>query len=392
MSRLVLLLALVAAGLLAIRTSVLMLAPALLWSFSLPGPSPAADGETKGEPPLTDIKKLTVFAAAALAAVILASCDTGGGATTTPAPAPPPSPAPSPLSWVELPEEIVVGRGLAETFVARLSEAVEGATYEVTSSGGAATVEGESPEPGVFEGTVTGVEAGEVTLTLTASHAGYETATGEIGVVVEDLFDLEFWRQMVFGAFACPTGAESLCVETGSVEERTVQVFPGRPDFVIVTGAEDDPWNDEFSESQVEEIEDAIRDTWEQLTGRRFTQTIRVSDTPARQEGWIDLWAANDLYTAPADPLCGSLDTEAGAPQGTVIFNASLQGCPTPRRLTMLLLGSALGFFLVESPGHALSLSFAVAGFSEIERYHARLAFALGRGAPYTDNPRADSE
>lgn len=152
---------------------------------------------------------MTPRALAVLTAVVLASCGDGGGTTSTPAPvAPAPPPPPSPLSWVELPEEIVLGMWARETFVARLSEAVEGATYEITSSGAAATVEGESPEPGVFKGTVTGVEAGEVTLTLTASHPGYETATGEIGVVVEDLlagfepelFDLEFWRQMVFNA------------------------------------------------------------------------------------------------------------------------------------------------------------------------------------------------
>lgn len=344
---------------------------------------------------MTDIKKLTVFAAAALAAVVFASCDNGGGTTTTPAPAPapPPPPAPSPLSWAELPEEIVVGRGLAETFVARLSEAVEGATYEVTSSGAAATVEGESPEPGVFEGTVTGVEAGEVKLTLTASHAGYETATGEIGVVVEDLFDLEFWRQMVFGAFVCPTGDEPPCPQfTGlSVEERTVRVFPGPPDFVLVSGFADDRAR-EFSESQIEEIEDAIRDAWEQLTGRRFTQTIRVSDTPAKQEGWIDVWAVNNRF---ADNFCGANGAPSGAPQGTVYFNAeeaAAEGRCSSRSLTLYLVALALGFHPVESPDHALSSSLAADDFSEIERYHARLAFALGRGAPYTDDPLADLE
>ena len=83
-----------------------------------------------------------------------------------------------------------------------------------------------------------------MTLTLTASHPGYETATGEIEVVVEDLlagfdpelFDLEFWRQMVFDALICsPGSSEPTCAQHRGlpVWERTVQVYPGRPDFVI---------------------------------------------------------------------------------------------------------------------------------------------------------------
>ena len=345
-------------------------------------------------------------ALAALAALVVASCGGGGGTTTTPAPAAPaPPPPPSPLSWAELPEAITVGRWTAQTFVARLSEAVEGATYEITSSGSAATVEGESPEPGVFEGTVTGVEAGEVTLTLTASHPGYETATAEIGVVVEDLlagfepelFDLEFWRQMVFDALVCPTGGtRPVCGSHRglSVEERTVQVYAGRPDFLIYTPVvgedEDGAWGGAFSDSQIEEIEDGIRDAWEQLTGLPFTQTIRVSATPANREGWIDLWAVADSY---AEGVCSGAVSDAGAPLGTAVLNAEAMedgSCP-PRNVVLYVVGSVLGFSQVEPiPEHAMSFMRDADSFSEVERYHARLAFALGRGAPYTDDPLAE--
>lgn len=347
-------------------------------------------------------------ALAALAAVVLASCGDGGGTTTTPASAAPaPPPPPSPLAWAELPEAITVGRWTAETFVARLSEAVEGATYEITSSGSAATVEGESPEPGVFEGTVTGVEAGEVTLTLTASHPGYETATGEIGVVVEDLlagfdpelFDLEFWRQMVFNALICPTGREppGQCAENHAglpVEERTAQVYSGRPDFVIHTPVpgedEDGVWGGAFSESQIEEIKDGIRDAWEQLTGLPFTQTIRVSATPAAQEGWIDVWAVSEHYR---EGFCSGLGSQAGAPQGTAVLNAEAMEdgrCP-PRSMILHTVGNALGFYQVAAiPDLLMSFLLEADDFSETERYHARLAFALGRGAPYTDDPLAE--
>ncbi len=342
-----------------------------------------------------------------LATVLLLGCGADSTPPTTPAPAPaPPPPPPSPLSWAELPEEITVGRWTAETFVARLSEAVEGATYAITSSGAAATVEGESPEPGVFEGTVTGVEAGEVTLTLTASHPGYETATGEIEVVVQnllagfdpELFDLEFWRQMVFNALICPTGREppGQCAENHAglpVEERTAQVYSGRPDFVIHTPVpgenEDGVWGGAFSESQIEEIEDGIRDAWEQLTGLPFTQTIRVSGTPMGREGWIDVWAVTDNY---GERFCSGLATHVGALRGTVILNAEGMEdgrCPG-RSMILHMVGNALGFHQVEaSPGHTMSFVLDADDFSEMERYHARLAFALGRGAPYTDDPLA---
>ncbi len=342
-----------------------------------------------------------------LATVLLLGCGADSTPPTTPAPAPaPPPPPPSPLSWAELPEEITVGRWAAETFVARLSEAVEGATYAITSSGAAATVEGESPEPGVFQGTVTGVEAGEVTLTLTASHPGYETATGEIEVVVEnllagfdpELFDLEFWRQMVFDALVCPTGSEHLCRANAglSVEERTVAAYSGRPDFVIhtpvVAGDGDEAWGAAFSESQIREIEDGIRDVWEQLTGLPFTQTIRVSATPVEKEGWIDVWAVNDNITKGN---CGGLISIPGAPQGTVVFDAEAMEdgrCPA-RSVVLSLLGNALGFHQVDAiPEHAMAYLLEADDFSETERYHARLAFALGRGAPYTDDPLAELE
>ena len=345
------------------------------------------------------MKRLTTT----LATVLLLGCGGGSDPPTTPAPAPAPPP-PAPLSWAELPGEITVGRWTAETFVARLSEAVERATYEITSSGAAAVVEGESPEPGVFEGTVTGVETGEVTLTLTASHPGYETATGEIEVVVEDLlagfdpelFDLEFWRQMVFDAFLCPTGGTSpVCGSHRglSVEERTVQVYAGRPDFLIYTPVvgedEDGVWGGAFSERQIEEIEDGIRDAWKQLTGLPFTQTIRVSAIPAAQEGWIDLWAVTDNYAGRA---CSGLGSDVGAPQGTAVLNAEAMEdgrCP-PRSVVLQAVGSAVGFFqVVNSPDFLMSFLLEADDFSETEQYHARLAFALGRGAPYTDDPLA---
>ncbi len=58
--------------------------------------------------------------------------------------------------------------------------------------------------------------------------------------------------------------------------------------------------------------------------------------------------------------------------------------------MLLTLLGNTLGSYQVEaSPDHAMAYLLEVEDFSETERYHARLAFALGRGAPYTDDPRA---
>ena len=66
--------------------------------------------------------------------------------------------------------------GETETFNATLTAAVD-ANYTIAASTGAVEVSGEALRAGGFRGSVTGVEAGEVEVTVTASQPSSPTVT-----------------------------------------------------------------------------------------------------------------------------------------------------------------------------------------------------------------------
>ena len=150
-------------------------------------------------------KRTRILAAGPVFATALsllhAGCGGDGGAPAAP-PAPPP---PQPLGWSNLPGEITVQVAETATFTATLTAAVD-ATYTISANSEAVEVSGEAVRAGVFQGSVTGVEAGEAEITVTASHTGYVTATDSLDVIVEDPFDQALWRELVFDAFDCPNG------------------------------------------------------------------------------------------------------------------------------------------------------------------------------------------
>ena len=184
----------------------------------------------------------------------LAGCGGDSGAPATP-PAPPP---PHPLGWDGLPDEINVQVAETATFTATLTAAVD-ANYTISANTGAVEVSGEALRAGVFQGSVTGVEAGEVEVTVAASHSGFATATASFEVIVEDLFDLSLWRELVFDAFDCPNGfTDESCRNfwgERDVENRITAVLPFVPDFHLVSPGRG--WT--FTSTQEDTIRDAIR-------------------------------------------------------------------------------------------------------------------------------------
>ena len=133
------------------------------------------------------VRSLTVGLMFAGAALLGAAC--GGGASPTgPAPAPAPAPAPpplQPLAWEDVPEEaVVVFLGERSVVDLRLTPAVE-ATYAVSASNERITVSTESPQAGVVEVAVMGLETGESAVEVVATASGYETATASFSVRVE---------------------------------------------------------------------------------------------------------------------------------------------------------------------------------------------------------------
>ena len=110
--------------------------------------------------------------------------DSGGSAPTAPPPPPPPPPPPRPLSWTDVPESETIKVGELKEISLSLSAAVT-ATYTHSASNANAEVAGESPQAGIYRLRITGVEAGETTVTVAAMADGYETATATFPLTVE---------------------------------------------------------------------------------------------------------------------------------------------------------------------------------------------------------------
>ena len=132
-------------------------------------------------------------ALAFLLLVGLAACggDGGGSSPTSPAtPSPPPAPPPTPLSWLDVPTDVQTVR-IGGTFVVtvRLSAAVQH-TDRFTWNDDHVTVEAVVLRPGVVQLTITGVGAGESTITLFAEAPGYQAA--------EASFTVEVWNPEEF--------------------------------------------------------------------------------------------------------------------------------------------------------------------------------------------------
>ena len=315
-------------------------------------------------------------------------CGDGGGRSPA-TPAPPPL---LPLSWNDVPGEITVKVGETETFVATLTSAID-AQYTFTADSEVVAVDGKALRAGVFEGSVTGVEAAEdgVTLTLSATHSGYVTATETTDVVVEDLFDENLWRELVFDAYDCPNGTtDEVCMEIWGerrVEQRITAVLPFQPNFHLVSLGRG--WR--FTSFQQSTIRTAIRAAVEQVTGERFTGQVTSGQTPRDQYGWVDVFAVDDDFY-DGRGVCGSAGV--GLTEGVAIINIdSLNFCDLAS-LTTHEVGHVLGFFHVLNLGDYIMSPYLTEippEFSESEQFHAQLGWELGRGAPYTPDPRKRS-
>ena len=319
--------------------------------------------------------------------MLLAGCGGDGGSPA----APPPPPPPQPLGWNGLPDEITVQVAETATFNATLTAAVD-ANYTISASTGAVEVSGEAVRAGGFRGSVTGVEAGEVEVTVTASQPGFVTATASFDVIVEDLFDLSLWRELVFDAFDCPNGFtdESCRNRWGErdVENRITAVLPFAPDFHLVSPGRG--WR--FTSAQEDTISDAIRAAVKQITGQEFVGRITTGRSLKDHNGWVDIIAVeNDFWERPRGP-CGAAGI--GRTEGIALINVErLDDCGL-YPVAMHEVGHALGFFHVLNLGDFMMspiLAEIPPVFSEGEQFHAQLAWELGRGAPYTPDPRKTS-
>ena len=300
-----------------------------------------------------------------------------------------------PLEWTDLPDEIELEVGSEVTAALRLGQPVRpNLEVDVSNRNVAAFAECRT---GGCELTVEGLFEGESVITLTATADGYTDATGEIEVFVTDPFQLALWRELVFDGYDCPRhDSTARCTRIWgerAVEDRITSVLPSQPDFHILTTARLTFGTYRFTRSDVETIEDAIRDAVPQTTGERFDGRITTSSTSLRdQDGWVDIIPIGSDFWEDGVGPCGGADV--GARNGTIVINVDrLDDCDL-LPVAMHEVGHALGFFHVLDLGDYI-MSPVLSGippvFHDEEQYHARLAWELGRGERYTPDPRRRS-
>ena len=100
-------------------------------------------------------------------------------------------------------------------------------------------------------------------------------------------------------------------------------------------------------------------------------------------------WGAKSSVDAPS---CGGANV--GQTEGLMVVNVEGSDSCDLFAVTMHEVGHVLGFFHVLNLGDFIMspvLTEIPAVFSETEQFHAQLAWDLGRGVPYTPDPRKAS-
>ena len=166
------------------------------------------------------------------------------------------------------------------------------------------------------------------------------------------------------------------------MEERLLWVLPQVPDFYIDSSG--------FTSVEIQTIVERIPRAAEQLTGIPFSASIEVGTEGIRRDGQVLIRGLeeDDEEWGTDDPPCGT--AYAGAVAGYIQLNLECVRISAPvfDELISHELGHAFGFFHVDPP-HVMQLQdwLGRADFTPTETSHALLAYSLGRGAPYSENP-----
>ena len=192
-------------------------------------------------------------------------------------------------------------------------------------------------------------------------------------------FDRQFWGELAFNALECPP--DENC-GFGSLKERTLQVLPyTSPSFHIVTAG--------FSVSQVSAMRSTIPGAVESLTGQPYSGDITTgSEEVFPRDGWIRIAAMQSNAN-----FCGG--ASLGAIRGSIDINVPLIAergeCGLLTSVLKHEIGHAMGFFHVRDRSQLMGQRrfSGIRDFSDREKYHAQLAYELGRGTPYSETSTA---
>ncbi len=198
----------------------------------------------------------------------------------------------------------------------------------------------------------------------------------------------------------CPSDTtEAGCINNWfgrPVEERITRLFAAIPSFNVLTLQDPPAWApaEPLTDEQRSTLEELIPRVIEQLTGEAFSGEVTFRNEWKEEAGWVDVTlTGGEFWRERFGSEFVRTGGFVGADPGQIVVNMDVledAACGGLARLFSHATGVALGFSAVEEAGHLMSstLENRPSAASEAEMYHARLTWKLGRGAPYTDDPR----
>lgn len=201
------------------------------------------------------------------------------------------------------------------------------------------------------------------------------------GLFQDPRFDRDFWRELVFNARDCPTDA-AWC-DDPPVEERLVWTLRDpSPNFYIRT--HDDRGNLAFDSTDIAVMRSVIPRAVSDLSGQPYTGEIRESpEAFVATAGWVLIQDSEPLDSGG----CGFASVGASPGRIGIVGDDGPEGCDL-RSLMVHEIGHVMGFWHVSDQCDAMFSggSCNPSWFSARERFHARLAYELGRGHSYVDD------
>lgn len=209
-------------------------------------------------------------------------------------------------------------------------------------------------------------------------------------------FDAVLWKSLGFDALECPGGGYCRAGKSlvWPLQYRTLKVLrTTSPNFHIRTHGDDGLRR--MSDSHVDSIRQALPDAVRSLTGKRYNGRITAGRSDVRQADWITIQFVSDQddpgLWEPDD--CGV--AAIGETRGWIKLRIWAAGKPVCSPIPVLRheVGHALGFYHVPGSTNLMNANIGNnTDFTTQEMHHAQLAYRLGPGYRYGDEPETTTD